>query len=188
MARRRPEGFDPLATLAALERGYVEYVLIGRLAQVLRGADVVTAGVDICPSFSRGNLNRLDRAVRELDEAAAVELDEQALSTEPIVRVAARSGEIGIVAAPAGIPNGYVDLRRAASREDLGGGLRPLVASTGDLAAMAAALGRPEDADRLSMLRRMIELEADRTQTLSVRPTVVSRSARAQQAGQRITP
>lgn len=36
--------FDPRAPLAALEATYVDYVLIGGLAQVLRGVDVTTRG------------------------------------------------------------------------------------------------------------------------------------------------
>jgi hypothetical protein len=51
MPRRRTE-FDPHAILAGLERNYVDYVLIGGLAQVPRGADHVTAGLGICPSFA----------------------------------------------------------------------------------------------------------------------------------------
>ena len=58
---------------------------------------------------------------------------------------------------------GYDDLRRAANREPLGQGLRPSVASPGDLARMLAALGRDEDAEKLHQLRRLIELERART-------------------------
>lgn len=70
-----------------------------------------------------------------------------------------------IVRGPTGIPNGYVALRRAATREDLGHGLKPLVASSGDLAAMAAALGREQDRERLAMLRRIVELEVSQEPT-----------------------
>jgi hypothetical protein len=158
---RAAKTFDPLTVIAALERTSVDYVLIGGLAQVLRGADVVTSGVDICPSFARGNLDRLAHALSELTAGErSLEVSEETLSTQPIVRVSTDAGKLGIVASPAGVPNGFVDLRRAATREDLGHGLRPLVASTADLAAMAAALQRPEDLERLPMLRRIVELEA----------------------------
>jgi hypothetical protein len=59
---------------------------------------------------------------------------------------------------PAGT-RGYDDLRRAAVREPLGQGLRPAVASKGDLARMLSALGREDDAEKLHQLRRLIELE-----------------------------
>ncbi len=50
-------------------------------------------------------------------------------------------------------------VRRAAVREPLGQGLRPAVASKGDLARMLSALGREEDVEKLRQLRRLIELE-----------------------------
>jgi hypothetical protein len=64
------------------------------------------------------------------------------------------------VPVPAGT-RGYDDLRRAASREPLGQGLRPAVASKGDLARMLSALGRAEEAEKLRQLRRLIELERE---------------------------
>lgn len=187
----RTASFHPLAVMAALERNYVDYVLIGGLAQVLRGADVVTSDVDICPSFARNNLDRLGTAITELagtdSDRQGVKLDERALSTSAVAAVATHAGELKVIASPAGVPNGFVDLRRAASREDLGHGLRPLVASSGDLAAMAAALGREKDFERLAMLRRIVELEVSR-QPMAQQPTVpASRSARAAQRGRRAT-
>ena len=67
---RRRTAFDPRAILAALERNYVDYVLIGGLARVLRGTDEITNGVDICPSFLGENIVRLERAVAELEAAS----------------------------------------------------------------------------------------------------------------------
>jgi hypothetical protein len=158
--------FDPRAIIAALERNYVDYVVIGGLAQVLRGADLATSGVDICPSFAGDNLARLEAACRELEALAPSHhspvLDEASLTGSPVVQLSTAAGQLNVVASPAGVPNGFVDLRRAAAREDLGQGVRPLVAATGDLATMAAALDRDEDLDRLRMLRRIVELEAGR--------------------------
>lgn len=56
---------------------------------------------------------------------------------------------------PAGTRGGYDDLRRAATREPIGKGLRPSVASTADLARMLAALGREADMPKLLALRRL---------------------------------
>jgi hypothetical protein len=158
--------FDPRAIIASLEHNYVDYVLIGGLAQVLRGGDVRTSGVDICPSFARGNLARLETACRELEALAPGDqppaLDEASLTAGPVLELPTAAGQLNVVASPAGVPNGYVDLRRAAAREDLGQGVRPLVAATGDLATMAAALHREQDLERLPMLRRIVELEIER--------------------------
>lgn len=84
-----------------------------------------------------------------------------------MISLATSAGGLQIIGSPAGAPKGYVDLRRAATKEHLGQGVQPLVASAGDLARMAAALHRDQDIARLRALRRIMELEADREQTLS---------------------
>jgi len=170
MPSRRTE-FDPRAILAALERNYVDYVLIGGLAQVLRGADYVTAGVDICPSFAAGNLERLTAAIADLGatrvDGEPLEVTDSALGNETVISLASSAGALQIIGSPAGAPKGYVDLRRAATKEHLGQGIQPLVASVGDLARIAAAVDRDQDLPRLGQLRRIMELEADRERTLS---------------------
>jgi hypothetical protein len=83
---------------------------------------------------------------------------ETKVDAEQPTTVATPYGELRVVPTPAGT-RGYDDLRRAAVREPLGQGLRPAVASKGDLARMLSALGREEDAENLRQLRRLIELE-----------------------------
>jgi hypothetical protein len=147
--------FDPRRLLAALEREYVAYVLIGGLARVLRGTDETTDGVDLCPSLRADNLGRLQRALTALD-VDGPPLDP---SREPVLSFATPFGEVKVVPEPTGTRKGYEDLRRAATREHIGHGLRPNVASVADLARMAAALGREQDLERLPELRRILELE-----------------------------
>ncbi len=181
MAARR-ERFDPRSILAPLERNYVNYVLIGGLARVLRGANEITGDVDICPSFATDNIGRLLHAIVELQavrvDGGSATISEKALEHEPVISLSTRSGPLKIVGVPAGAPNGYVDLRRAATTEHLGAGLQPLVASTGDLARMASALHRDHDLKRLPQLRRIMELEADREQTLREPAEVTRRPSR----------
>jgi hypothetical protein len=76
-----------------------------------------------------------------------------------VIELQSPKGEIKIVPEPAGTRGGYDDLRRAATREPIGKGLRPSVASLADLARMLAALGREEDVAKLRALRRLAELE-----------------------------
>jgi hypothetical protein len=158
--------FDPHAILASLERNYVSYVLIGGLAQVLRGVDELTSGVDVCPSFASDNLDRLERAARELDahrvDGGSLAVTDEVLGGESVISLRTSAGTLQVIGSPAGAPKGYVDLRRAATAEHLGQGVQPLVASAGDLARMAAALHRDTDIERLPQLRRIIELEADK--------------------------
>jgi hypothetical protein len=151
---KRAAAFDPLGVLEALERHRVAFVVIGGLARVIQGTDEVTRGVDITPSTKPENLRRLAAALRELGvRRTEVPFDRP-------VALRTQRGELTIVATPAGT-RGYDDLRRGATREPLGRGLRPAVASKGDLARMLAALGRDEDAEKLRRLRRLIELERE---------------------------
>jgi hypothetical protein len=157
MAGRSP--FDPYAILAALDRRRVAYVVIGSFARVVRGAEELPDGLDIVPSLRSQNLQRLEEALVDLQAAgvdgARISLDE---NHDALIRATSPAGELKIVSEPEGT-RGYDDLRRAATREPLGRGLRPSVASTGDLARMLAALGRDEDTPKLQALRQVAELE-----------------------------
>ena len=87
-----------------------------------------------------------------------------------------------MVAEPAGTRRGFDDLRRGATEEHIGAGLRPRVASVADLARMSAALahelGREpgREAERLRQLeiersrelRRIMEVEVGMKRTLGL--------------------
>jgi len=160
-----PPPFDPYALLAALERRRVAYIVIGAFARIIRGADELTDGLDIAPSLRSENLGRLEAALADLGaertDGRTLALDEATIAAEPLIRVRSPQGELGIVPEPAGTRRGYDDLRRAATREHLGRGLRPTVASTADLARMLAALGDEADVPKLQAMRQLVELELD---------------------------
>jgi hypothetical protein len=159
VAKRASAAFDPYELLATLQRHHVSFVVIGAFARVVHGTGELTAGVDVTPSLRADNLARLEKA---LDELEASRVDGRKLSLhdvdEPVLELETRAGELKLVPEPAGA-RGYDDLRRHASREPLGRGLRPQVASPGDLARMLGALGRHEQIPVLLRLRRLIELE-----------------------------
>jgi hypothetical protein len=154
--------FDPYATLEALEGRGVAYVLIGAFARVVQGTEELTRGLDLAPSLHGDNLRRLGLALDDLGavrvDGKPIALDAVTIRVEPAIELRTRGGEVKIVPEPAGTRGGYDDLRRAASREPLGRGLRPLVASIGDLARMAAALGREQDMIPLRQLRILADL------------------------------
>jgi len=114
------------------------------------------------------NLRRLGEALHDLnaerEDGRELRLDEPS-AREPVTVLRTVGGELKIVSEPEGA-QGYDDLRRAASREPLGQGVRPSVASPGDLARMLGALEREEDRTRLYMIRRVIEFERPRTRGL----------------------
>jgi hypothetical protein len=155
--------FDPYAVLTALERHRVAYVLIGGLARVIQGTEELTHGVDLAPSIRAENLRRLGLALDELAaeriDGKPLQLEEATIGAEAVIALESPSGELKLVPEPAGTRGGYDDLRRAATREPLGKGLRPQVASIGDLARMAAALAREQDLEPLRQLRYLRELD-----------------------------
>jgi hypothetical protein len=160
---------DPYGLLQALDRQRVAYVVIGGFARIVQGTEEMTYGLDITPSLREQNLERLERALREVDAARADErelsLDTKTLAADPVHDLRTRYGELKLVPEPAGT-RGYDDLRRAASREPLGRGVRPSVASIGDLARMVSALGDGERIPQLMQLRRLVELERTRDRAL----------------------
>jgi hypothetical protein len=158
--------FDPYALLHALDRQRVSYVLIGGFARIVQGTEEMTYGLDLTPSLREQNLERLERALTDVDARRAdgreLELDPATLAAQPVHELGTRYGELKLVPEPAGT-RGYDDLRRAATREPLGRGVRPSVASIGDLARQLSALQDEERLPQLMQLRRLTELERTRT-------------------------
>ena len=158
-----PRKFDPLGLLGVLDRHRVAYIVIGGFGRVVQGAEEVTRGVDIVPSPKADNLERLEAALEELEavtpDGHAASLD--ANGDDAVLTFSTDRGELKVVQQPEGT-RGYEDLRRAATREPLGRGIRPAVASVDDLARMLAALGRDADQQKLRDLRRLAELELGR--------------------------
>jgi hypothetical protein len=155
--------FDPLAILGTLERHRVAYVLIGALARVIHGTDEVTTGVDITPQRKPENLERLAASLAELQARPATgrsrRVDLAPVEAGDIASFRSPSGLLRVVPDPAGTRRGHDDLRRKATREPLGRGVRASVAAPADLARMAAALGRPRDETALGQLRHLAELD-----------------------------
>ena len=154
----RPPKFDPYGVLQALDRHRVSYIVIGGFARVMQGTEEITHGIDIVPSTRAENLRRLDGALRDIGatriDGQELAVDEGSLKEQPVIELTTHCGETKIVPTPAGT-RGYDDLRHAANREPLGRGVRPSVASIGDLARMTSALGRENDFPKLQQLRRL---------------------------------
>lgn len=157
-----PAHFDPYAILHELEQPRVFYVVVGALARVIQGSDEVTRSLDLTPSLRPQNLDRLQRALENLNarrvDGQPLELGELDPEREPVIALESDAGEIKIVPQPAGT-RGYEDLRHRANREPLGRGLRPEVASPGDLVRMLEAHERAPDPLVLETMRRVLELE-----------------------------
>ena len=154
--------FDPYAIFEELDRVRASFVVIGGLARVIQGSDELTRGVDIVPSLNKENLGRLSRALDSLNarrvDGEPLDLTNLDPQRQPVIEVTSDAGRIKIVPEPAGT-RGYEDLRFRANRERLGHGVRPSVASPGDLVRMMEALGRPPDPLVLETMRRVLDYE-----------------------------
>jgi hypothetical protein len=168
MAERRSR-FDPYGVLQALDRHRVKYVVVGGFARVLQGTDEITRGIDIVPSVRADNLSRLDKALEEIHAEPADGQELQALESraleQPVFEFTTDYGELKVVPSPIGT-QGYDDLRRGARREPLGRGVRPEVASIGELARMSTALGTERDLAHVMQLRRLTALERGRSRAI----------------------
>jgi hypothetical protein len=164
--------FDPYALLQALEGQRVTYVVVGALGRVLHGSDELTDGLDIVPSMREENLRRLGLALDELNarrpEGRPL-VFERDLARQPVLELQTDAGQLKIILEPEGT-RGYDDLRRRATREPIGRGLRPSVASPDDHARMLAALDREQDQVPLQTMQRLIELDRElhRGRSLSI--------------------
>jgi len=165
----RPTKFDPYGLLQALDRHRVTYIVIGGFARVIQGTEEITRGLDIVPSTREENLRRLELAVRDVGarrtDGQELTLDQKTLAAQPVHELTTHHGVLKLVPEPVGT-RGYDDLRRAATREPLGRGVRPSVASIGDLARMVSALGDEERLPQLMQLRRLVELERVRERVI----------------------
>ena len=161
--------FDPYGILQTLDRHRVSYVVIGAFARVLQGTEEATRGIDIVPSTRGDNPRRLDEALREMnahrDGGRGLEPTEAAMAEGMALELATDFGELKVIPTPAGT-RGYDDLRRAANREPLGRGVRPAVASIGDLARMASAYDRERYLTQVMQLRRLTALERGRSRAI----------------------
>jgi hypothetical protein len=157
-----PATFDPYAIFHELDRAYATYILIGALARVVQGSDEVTHGFDLTPSLRPENLERLEQALESMEarrvDGKPLRVTELDPAREPVIELESRVGEMKIVPEPAGT-RGFDDLRRRRMRLPLGEGLRPNVASPGDLVRMLEALGREQEIPTVAMMRRVVELD-----------------------------
>ena len=149
----KPGAFDPYALFEALERERISYVVVGGFARVVHGSGETTRGLDIVPSLREENLRRVARA---LDALGATGVDGKPIQANMLASAnpstaRARAGELTVVPTPWGT-RGYDDLRIRASRENLGRGVRPAVASMVDCVRMLGESDRDIDAERLQRL------------------------------------
>ena len=124
--------FDPVRICTILNEEGVEYVVVGGFAAVIRGSSLPTRGIDIVPSRSTDNLDRLGRALPRTD-----------------------FGEMDLTFVPAGRAGGFDGWRLAATEDEVSDGLNVVVASLDDVIDSKRAANRPEDRMALPYLESL---------------------------------
>jgi hypothetical protein len=152
--------FEPGLILRALEAHHVRYVVIGAIAAIAAGAPILTTDLDVAPARSHENLERLARALRDLDAklrsaGAPVPIDAELLATADSWTLTTRVGDVGLMFLPAGT-RGYDDLRSGARRERIAG-VTVAVAALTDVIRSKEAASREKDNMQLPILRRTLE-------------------------------
>lgn len=140
----------------------VEYVVIGGIAQTLRGVVIRTDDVDICPRRSFENLGRLARALREIEarewdphrgEEVERNWSVEILQVDNLWILRTKYGGLDLLFKPAG-SGGYDTLSQDADIMEVGD-LEVPVVSVDALIEMKEATGRPKDREHLSFLYRL---------------------------------
>lgn len=139
------------------------------LAATIHGSPLTTVDADICPAADSESLERLARALRELDAQLRSEDPLGLVNGGPagipfectggfiagseILELLTRSGELDVVMKPAG-SRGFPDLDERAVSVLLGG-VSVRVASLQDVIRSKQAADRPKDRRALPLLRQL---------------------------------
>lgn len=155
--------FDPVRICEILNEEEVDYVVVGGFAAVVRGSSLPTRDIDIVPSRSRENLDRLGRALRRMGaqirtdgDPVPAPLDGPFLANMPtMLNLVTEFGEMDLTFVPAGRAGGYDGWRVAATLEELSDGLSVVVAGLDDIIDSKRAANRPKDQMALPYLESL---------------------------------
>lgn len=153
--------------VSTLSRHGVRYVLVGGAAAVAHGSTLTTEDVDVTPARDRPNLDRCAAALRELharirapDEpnGVAFPVDGGFLAAMPLMlNLVTDAGDVDLVMAPSGFPEGYDTLAPRAIELDFGDGRTVLVAALDDVIASKRSANRPKDRYALPYLEALAD-------------------------------
>ena len=155
--------FDPVRICAILNEEGVDYVVVGGFAAVVRGSSLPTRDIDVVPSRSKENLDRLGRALRRMGAQIRTEgdplpapLDGPFLANLPLMlNLVTQFGDMDLAFVPAGRAGGYDGWRIAETPEELTDGLSVAVASLDDIIDSKRAANRPKDQMALPYLESL---------------------------------
>lgn len=155
--------FDPVRICEILNEECVDYVVVGGFAAVIRGSSLPTRDIDIVPSRTRENLDRLARALVRMNSAIRIDgdsvptrIDGAFLANMPfMLNLVTDLGEMDLTFTPAGRAGGYEGWRSGATVEEVSEGLRVVVASLDDVIDSKQAANRAKDHASLPYLESL---------------------------------
>lgn len=155
--------FDPVEICAVLSEEGVEFVVLGGFAAIIHGSPLPTEDIDVIPSRSAANLERLAAALQRLeakirtgDEPIETRIDAAFIMNMPhMLNLVTRFGDIDLVFTPAGALKNYEQWLEGARRAQLREGLVVAVADLDDVIASKAAANRPKDQRSLPYLESL---------------------------------
>ena len=155
--------FDPVRIFTILNEEGVDYVVVGGFAAVVRGSSLPTRDIDIVPSRSSENLDRLGRALRRMGaqirtdgDPVAAPLDGPFLANMSLMlNLVTDFGEMDLTFVPAGSAGGYDGWRLGATEEEVSDGLTVVIASLDDVIDSKRAANRPKDQMALPYLESL---------------------------------
>jgi hypothetical protein len=158
-----PPDLDPGPILSVLLENGVEFVVIGGLAAAAHGSILPTYDIDIVPSSSSDNLQRLAAALRQLDARVRTDAvegglpfdhDAESLAAARVWNLTTPHGDLDISFIPSGT-TGYPDLVQGATEEPFFG-VAVRIASLADIIRSKQAANRPKDQRVLPTLREIL--------------------------------
>ena len=158
-----PGRFDARELFVTLTRHDVDYVTIGGIAIQAHGGQRLTQDLDIAIAASRENLERLARALADLDARILGPEGQQSrrppsaalLGGSEIWHLITAHGPLDVVTLPAHLGS-FEELRARAHTTPLGDLTIP-IASRDDLIAMKRTTGRPQDLADVRLLESLAD-------------------------------
>ena len=141
----------------------MEFVVLGGFVAIIHGSPLPTEDIDVTPSRSVANLERLATALKRLevkirtgDEPIETKIDAAFILNMPhMLNLVTRCGDVDLIFTPAGTLKNYEQWPERSRRAQLRAGLFVAVADLDDIIASKTAANRPKDQRSLPCLESL---------------------------------
>lgn len=157
--------FDPVRICEILNDEGVEYIIVGGFAAVVHGSSLPTKDIDVLPSRSPDNLDRLARALKRMKaqiptsgDPVPAPIDGPFLANMPLMlNLVTELGELDLTFSPSGPLVGFEGWNEHAMAIEIAEGLTAKIAALDDIIDSKRAADRPRDHMALPYLESLRE-------------------------------